>query len=130
MRLFFKLVALAALLILVGVGLNVGLSLVHIRRHFWTPMEEGLNDTANLLAAMVSSQLDSDQIGDLHWLTAGIRKALDRSRHVKGRPIVQTREDLHILVTDATGRVLYDSQGKMTGELAEWRDIRMALAAD
>jgi two-component system sensor histidine kinase CreC len=130
LKLFVKLVAVGALLIAISIGLNGGLSLWRIPRHFWTPMEEGLNDSANLLAAMVSSRMESEQIGDLRWLEEATGRARDRSRSANGQPVVRTRENLRILVTDAAGLVLYDSLQEDIGKVADWRDIVRALRGE
>jgi two-component system, OmpR family, sensor histidine kinase CreC len=109
----------------------VGWILDDLRPHYLDSSEEALNDTANLLAALLEAGMagngkDSIPIGDL-------RQAFMRT---PGRPLAarihamtKTRMDLQVYVTDAQGKVIFDSDGgKAEGsDYSQWRDVYLTL---
>lgn len=97
-------------------------------------MEDMMVDTANLLAELAS---DDVAAGRLEREGAGSAFA----RHVRNyasRPIdagiwgfAKQSLDYRIYVTDATGRVLFDSQGQAVGQdFSQWRDVARTLRGE
>ena len=97
-------------------------------------MEDMMVDTANLLAELASDDLAAGRLaqGDTDSAFA---------RHVRNyvrRPIdagiwgfAKQSLDYRIYVTDATGRVLFDSQGQAVGQdFSQWRDVARTLRGE
>ena len=98
-------------------------------------MEDMMVDTANLLAELASDDLAAGRLaqgGDADSAFA---------RHVRNyasRPIdagiwgfAKQSLDYRIYVTDATGRVLFDSQGQAVGQdFSQWRDVARTLRGE
>ena len=97
-------------------------------------MEDMMVDTANLLAELASDDLAAGRLaqGDTDSACA---------RHVRNyvrRPIdagiwgfAKQSLDYRIYVTDATGRVLFDSQGQAVGQdFSQWRDVARTLRGE
>ena len=97
-------------------------------------MEDMMVDTANILAELASDDLAAGRLaqGDTDSAFA---------RHVRNyvrRPIdagiwgfAKQSLDYRIYVTDATGRVLFDSQGQAVGQdFSQWRDVARTLRGE
>jgi len=100
-------------------------------------MEDMMVDTANLLAELASDDLAAGR------LRADAPQAPDSAfaRHVRAyasRPIdaaiwgfSKQTLDFRIYVTDATGRVVFDSERKALGEdYSQWRDVARTLRGE
>lgn len=90
--------------------------------------EEPLVDTANLLAEMVGQQMERDALDvDGLYLTA----ARVDARPVNARiyEMDKARVDLAVYITDADGRVVFDSRGRENqgADYSRWRDVRRTL---
>jgi two-component system sensor histidine kinase CreC len=117
-------------LLLSGAGFYflVGWILDDLRPRYLETSEEGLIDTANLLAALLEAETAGDSIP-----VGALREAFKR---VPGRPLsarvyelTKTRMDLRVYVTDASGKVIFDSDGgRDEGEdYSRWRDVYLTL---
>lgn len=85
-----------------------------LEAHYRTSTEALLMDSAHLVAALLAADI---QDGIMH--TDRVRLAVPNLRR---QPVVnpsisgsETNAELHISVTDRTGRVIYDSHGQTTG---------------
>lgn len=92
--------------------------------------EEVLVDTANILAERASIDVVDDKI-----IIQPTVKLIDRylqrltNANIYGR--WKNIPDLHVYITNQTGIVLYDSQGKRTGDdFSSWRDVYLTLRGD
>ena len=99
-----------------------------VERQYLEAAEEPMVDTAHLLAAFLEQEFAS---GDLHF--DKLRRAFDdlHRRRIEARiySIVKTSIDLEVYVTDAHGRVLFDSRnGAAEGEdYSRYHDVSRTL---
>ena len=99
-----------------------------VRPRYLETVEESIVDTAILLASHVSSQATEGTIP-----TDDLRAAFDEARKrqfsAKIYDIMKTRLDLRVYVTDARGRVIFDSNhGKDEGkDYSRWNDVYLTL---
>lgn len=115
---------------LLGVGLMLMARLVlgDVRPHVFAATEDSLVETAVILASLLEAQPPGPLTTD------PLRAAVDVSRHrALGAQIYDVKKDafdLRVLVTDARGIVLYDSDGGRDEgrDYSAWRDVHRALA--
>lgn len=111
----------------------IGFSLLYkwvaedLKPQFRASTEEPLVDMAWLLANLASVHLDDGQIDAVYF-----RKALTRiSRDIQPSTIygfTKTSMDLRIYMTDASGRVVFDSTGRDEGmDYSRWNDVFLTL---
>ena len=90
-------------------------------------MEANLADTANVLAALAAADMKAGRIAD----GAFARDIAAAERRRLGADIWGTRKDrldYRILVTDARGIVVYDSQDEAVGkDYSRWNDVYRTL---
>jgi two-component system sensor histidine kinase CreC len=92
--------------------------------------EESLIDTAHLLAAFVETDMRDQRI-DRTRLRAALDNAYRRRFEARIFGITKRRVDLRVYLTDANGRVLFDSAGIAEGEdFRAWRDVNRVLAGE
>ena len=97
-------------------------------------MEDMMVDTANLLAELASDDLAAGRLAQGDTDSAFARHV----RNYASRPIdagiwgfAKQSLDYRIYVTDATGRVLFDSQGQAVGQdFSQWRDVARTLRGE
>lgn len=97
-------------------------------------MEDMMVDTANILAELASDDLVAGRLEDG---AAGSAFA-QHVRHYATRPIdaaiwgfSKQSLDYRIYVTDATGRVLFDSENRAVGaDYSQWRDVARTLRGE
>ena len=121
-------------LLLVGGGAwyLVAWTMNSVRPRYLESMEESLVDAANLFASAV----EADAVTDAHLNPDALRRLFDPAYHrtlnAQIYSLLKTDIDLRIYVTDATGRVIYDSKhGADEGkDYSKWRDVRLTLAGE
>lgn len=90
-------------------------------------IEETMADAANLLAALAAADMQAGRLADGAFATQVRAYA---QRHVDA-PIWhfhKTSLDFRIYVTDAAGRVVFDSDGRAVGDdYSRWNDVRRTL---
>lgn len=92
--------------------------------------EESLVETAQLMASLVEQDVKDGAI-DVARLDPLFRSVYARQFTAQIFGITKNRVELRVYVTDATGRVLFDSLGQVTGaDFSQWRDVRLALRGD
>src|SRR4051812_2543452 len=118
-------------LLLVGGGFFylVAWILEGVRPRYLESMEESLVDAANLLAGVVETHAVADAKIEPAILRRSFDSAYGRTFDASIYSIQKKQIDLRIYVTDAQGRVLYDSdnardEGK---DYSRWRDVRLTL---
>jgi two-component system sensor histidine kinase CreC len=91
--------------------------------------EEPLVDTANVLAELVGRAMERDalDVDALYEASAGVA-ARDVSAPIY--QIVKPRVDLDVYITDARGRVVFDSRGRTNigADYSVWVDVNRTLA--
>jgi two-component system sensor histidine kinase CreC len=116
-----------------GVFYLVQRALDELRPRYLESMEESLVDAANLLAAALGATAVTAE-NTIH--VARVRAMLDdgftRRFNARVYTIDKQRVDLRAYVTDASGRVLYDSErGAAEGEnYSGWRDVARTLRGE
>ncbi|MFZ0467316.1 MAG: two-component system sensor histidine kinase CreC, partial [Thiogranum sp.] len=93
--------------------------------------EEVMVDTANLLAEVITADLDSGDTALLK-LDNAFRRLRLRRFSAQIYELEKTRADIRVYVTDDKGIVLFDSDdGKAVGEdYSEWRDVHLTLQGE
>jgi two-component system sensor histidine kinase CreC len=115
----------------VGGWLLVRTVLAEVKPRYLESMEESMVDSSRLLAALLETQLRGDTPDPEPLRTAF---AATRSREFVAQvySMRKTQIDLRVYVTDATGRVVFDSDnGRDEGaDYSHWRDVRLTLAGE
>ncbi len=98
-------------------------------------MEDLMVDTANLLAEVAAPELQGLPAGAALQdgaLTAAVRRYVQRPVDMQIWGLNKTTLDLRVLLTDANGRVVFDSgTPPATGQdYSQWRDVRLTLRGD
>jgi len=121
-------------LVLVGGGLCYMVSwiLSGVRPRYLESMEESLVDAANLLANVVETKAVMAGAIDPAAVRASFDGAYRRELNATVYSIQKSNIDLRIYVTDAKGRVLYDSDhGRAEGQdYSRWKDVRLTLSGE
>lgn len=90
--------------------------------------EESLVETAHLFASLLEQHVHDGRI-DAAVLAPVFRDAYARPVEAQIFGFRKSRVELRLHVTDARGRVLYDSTGRHAGEdFSQWRDVALTLA--
>lgn len=115
------------LVFLLGLGWFVRRNIEDLEHRYRESAEELLIDTAQLVAALVAID-----IREGHIATDRLRLAIPtlHRQRFEARIFEAVKRDvnLRIYLTDAAGRVVYDSQGQHEGEdFLRWRDVRLTL---
>ena len=106
-----------------------------LRPNYLQAQEDPLVDLVILLAVMIVEQGLLDPKGQAAPDTALLTRAFDRLavRRLAARiyALEKTEVDIRVYVTDAGGRVLFDSTGRDTGaDYSQWRDVRLTLRGE
>ncbi len=121
-------------LLVVGGGIYylVSHSIEQLRPRYLESMEESLVDAAHLLANAVGTAAVSDDGMDAARVRTALAGAFDRRFEAKVYGLVKQKVDLRVYVTDAAGRVVYDSDGgKAEGEdYSRWLDVSRTLRGE
>ena len=89
--------------------------------------EEVLIDSANVLAELAAQDLANGRINN-GTFTAALQAARARRPQAEIFDVSKNNIDLRIYITDARGRVVYDSQGLALGrDYSNWRDVALTL---
>lgn len=113
-----------------GVGWLLYRQLEDIDPRYRESAEESLVETAQMLAVLIEQRstdgtLQADGLGPLFQALYARRFEADIFGFRK------TRVELRVTVADRTGRVVFDSLGRETGQdHAQWRDVRLALQGE
>lgn len=105
-------------------------ALEQVRPRYLESMEESLVDTSAVLAAFVESEVVEEQV-DASALRRAVQAAQGREFEAQIFTLRKTGVDLRIYVTDATGRVVFDSLGRDEGkDYSRWNDVARTLRGD
>jgi two-component system sensor histidine kinase CreC len=126
-----RLVALLIGIFALGEWMVVRVVLAEVRPRYLESMEESLVDASRLLAAMLETQLRDGALD-----VASLRKADAAARRemffAQIYSLQKTQIDLRVYVTDAAGRVVFDSDGGRAegADYSKWRDVRLTLQGE
>ena len=92
--------------------------------------EDALVDTANLLAELAAADLASGAIGSGAF-AAAVGRAIRRDPRATIWGVSKSAVDSRIYVTDAQGRVVFDSAGTALGaDYSQWLDVARVLRGE
>jgi two-component system sensor histidine kinase CreC len=113
---------------LLGVGYLLYTLLAEIDPRYRESAEESLVETSQLLATLIETQHVHDGAIDVEPLGPLFRSLYARRFEARIFSLLKTRVELRATVTDAQGRVLFDSSGREVGaDHSGWRDVSRAL---
>ncbi|MDI1250097.1 MAG: two-component system sensor histidine kinase CreC [Lacunisphaera sp.] len=102
-------------------------ALEQVRPRYLESIEESLVDSSSLLAALVETGLRDGRV-EAEALRRAVTAAQGRAFEARIFTLRKTAVDLRIYVTDATGRVLFDSTGLNEGrDYSKWNDVARTL---
>jgi two-component system sensor histidine kinase CreC len=89
-------------------------------------MEETLVDVANLIAELVAPDIEGPH--GTERLDQALRNYAGRRFGAQIYDVIKDAPDVHVYVTDAQGRVVFDSQQRAVGQdFSKWHDIERTL---
>ena len=121
-----------------GYFLMVGLAAWFVLNIFTREVEPGIRqatedtlvDTANLLAELAADDLLSGAIASARFADA-VERAMTREPGASIWGVDKDSVDLRIYLTDAAGRVVFDSAGSAVGaDYSRWRDVARVLRGE
>ncbi len=105
-------------------------TLDQVRPRYLESMEETLVDAAVLLAGQLESGVTAGA-PDVVELRQAFAEAQRREFEARIFSLRKTSIDLRVYVTDAAGRVLFDSMGRHEGaDFSRWNDVHRTLRGD
>jgi two-component system, OmpR family, sensor histidine kinase CreC len=103
--------------------------LENLRPRYLEGVEDPLVDQANILAGMVGSEIEAGSF-DPDRLFAALEKVYARNLKARIYSFNKTRTDMRIYMTDAGGKVIFDSldKGLLGQDYSDWRDVSFTLS--
>lgn len=107
-----------------------------MRPRYMEAQEDALVDTANLLGSLLSTQAVNEINGKLTIDTAllhdSVRQMLKRNPDAQIYEVHKQQIDMRIYVTDATGKVIFDSDAgrDLHADYSTWRDVSLTLKGE
>ncbi len=99
-----------------------------VKFRYFQILEDGLAETAHILAASVESESAGSPQPKVQALQKIITSALSRHVNAEIFGIKKQQISLRIYATDATGKVIYDSAGFGLGrDYSKWNDVYLTL---
>jgi two-component system sensor histidine kinase CreC len=102
--------------------------LENLRVRYLEGVEDPLVDQANILAAMVGAQMEQKEFRpeELFRTFEGLSR---RPLSAKIYNLDKTHVDTRVYITDARGKILFDSEdrGRVGEDYSHWRDVRLTL---
>jgi len=99
-----------------------------LRTHYVEGIEDPLVDMANILAGLVSVEMEAGRFTPESFYGA--------FEHIYGRTLsahlydlIKTSVDIRVYITDVAGRVIFDSENKRNigADYSNWRDVALTL---
>ncbi|MFO1486793.1 MAG: two-component system sensor histidine kinase CreC [Verrucomicrobiaceae bacterium] len=118
--------------IVATVGLTVLLSQLvrRVERQYFEAIEEPMVDVANILAEIIAADA-RDGVLEPQKVEKAIRAAQQRQLNAQIYNLSKTQVDMQIYVTDAQGRMLFDSAGiEKPGTISNHRDVHLTLMGE
>lgn len=119
-----------ALVAVVGLAALSTQLLRRVERQYFEAVEEPMVDVANILAEILAAQA-KDGVLEPQLVESAIRAAQERQLNAQIYNREKTQVDMQVYVTDAQGRVLFDSSGIETpGTISNKRDVGLTLIGE
>ncbi|MES2511580.1 MAG: two-component system sensor histidine kinase CreC [Pseudomonadota bacterium] len=104
--------------------------MVEVRPSVREVMEDMMVDTANILAELASDDLSAGNIAAGRFATR-VRSYAQRPIDVQIWGMAKQSLDFRVYVTDAAGKVVFDSENVATGlDYSRWRDVARTLRGE
>lgn len=103
----------------------------NLRVRYLEGVEEPLVDQANILAAWVGHEMEAGRF-DPEELYNVFEDSYSRTLSARIYELRKARVDMHIYITDAAGKVIFDSESRdnIGKDYTEWRDVRLTLEGE
>jgi two-component system sensor histidine kinase CreC len=100
----------------------------NLRVRYLEGVEEPLVDQANILAVMVGHEMERKTFDREKWYRA-FESVRFRSLSAKIYNLLKTDVDMRIYITDASGKIVFDSEDRENVgiDYSKWRDVRLTL---
>ncbi len=119
-----------ALVASVGLALLSVQILRRVERQYFEAVEEPMVDVANILAEILAAQA-KEGVLEPRLVESAIRAAQQRQLNAQIYNRAKTQVDMQVYVTDAQGRVLFDSAGiEKPGTISSKRDVGLTLMGE
>ncbi|MEZ5384704.1 MAG: two-component system sensor histidine kinase CreC [Prosthecobacter sp.] len=119
-----------ALVAIVGLSVLFSQLIRRVERQYFEAIEEPMVDVANILAEIVAAQT-KDGVLEPQIVEVAIRAAQRRDLNAQIYNLNKTKVDMQVYVTDAQGRVLFDSAGiEKPGTISNHRDVNLTLMGE
>ncbi len=116
-----------ALVASVGLAVLFAQLIQRVERQYFEAVEEPMVDVANILAELLAAQA-KDSVLQPAAVEAAIHAAQQRRLNAQIYSRTKTQVDMQVYVTDAQGRVLFDSAGiEKPGAISNQRDVNLTL---
>lgn len=102
-----------------------------MRTRYLEGVEDPLVDQANILAALVESEMDQGAFDPAHWREA-LNAAYHREVGARIYKLIKNRVDMTVYITDSNGTVVFHSQSpaEIGRDYFRWRDVHRTLRGD
>jgi two-component system, OmpR family, sensor histidine kinase CreC len=112
-----------------GIYFMVDFVINEIRPRYLETVEESLNDTVYIFAALIESEIARNGIIHVDKIDAVFKRVSRKKFSSRIYGLTKSRVDINIYVTDKRGFVIYDSdQGKRVGQdFSKWNDVYRSL---
>ena len=103
----------------------------NLRPRYLEGVEDPLVDQANILAEMAGAEIEAG-LFEPERLFAAFEKAYARTLTARIYHFDKSRIDMRIYMTDAVGKIIFDSQDKglLGQDYAKWRDVHLTLSGE
>jgi len=119
-----------ALVASVGLAVLFSQLVRRVERQYFEAVEEPMVDVANILAEVIGADA-KDGVLDPQKVEQAIRAAQQRQLNARIYNLNKSRVDMQVYVTDAQGRVLFDSAGiEKPGTFSNRRDVNLTLMGE
>lgn len=100
----------------------------NLRTRYLEGVEDPLADQANILAEIVGRQMALDQF-DVATFWQTFQRIYARELNSRIYHLTKDRVDLSVYITDARGKVIFDSlnPGNIGADFTKWRDVQLTL---
>jgi two-component system sensor histidine kinase CreC len=99
-----------------------------LRTHYVEGIEDPLVDMANILAGLVSAEMEAGRFTPENFYGA-FEHIYGRSLSARLYDLIKTNVDVRVYITDSSGRVIFDSEnkGNIGSDYSNWRDVALTL---
>lgn len=117
-------------IIITGTGFYILFDFIanEIRPRYLETVEESLNDSVNILASMVESEVSNNSL-NLKHLERIFKGAFLRQFEARIYAIKKEKVSLHIYITNSKGIVLFDTRNpsQVGHDYSKWNDVHLTL---